>query len=249
MKTDNIERIERYLRGQMTEDEAAAFEQDVRQDAELRDEARATARMIKEMRRQRAEQAQEIVEDVQAAVNAPAAASEIPFDVDVPAAAARRSAAKVASANPFARFMKYAASIAVLLCLSLGGLHFYGTNKTSKLFAQNYQTLELTASRGNGQAAMELKELFDKIGTTDGKELGLTIYQLQQAYKQTRTSYDYGEYIYDIQWYMALGYLKKNELGKARQLLSQIIQENYSDNPYLPRAIALYEEIHNLYFL
>ena len=97
--------------------------------------------------------------------------------------------------------------------------------------------------------AAELKELFDKIGTTDGKELGLTIYQLQQTYKQTRTSYDYGEYIYDIQWYMALGYLKKNELGKARQQLSQIIQENYSNNPYLPRAIALYEEIHNLYFL
>jgi len=142
--------------------------------------------------------------------------------------------------------------IAVLIAVALGGLHYYGVNKTSKLFAQNYQpptNTDVVAKRGGGQAAQELKELFDKIGTQSGKDLSLVIYQLQQAYKQVETSYDYGLYMYDIEWYMALGYVKKNELGKARQLLEAVIERRVPDNPYLEQEIELYKEIQNLYFL
>ena len=49
MTQDNYNRLEKYLKEQMTPEESNAFLNDLRNDNELREEAQTTALMIKEM--------------------------------------------------------------------------------------------------------------------------------------------------------------------------------------------------------
>jgi len=243
---DNSERIERYLTGKMSQPEEQAFLEALRNDKALREEARTISLMIKEMRQQESKQTQQIINDVKA--------SALQQAMTKPRQETHEEAREVKAETPahrnvFSRLMRSAASIAVLLCLALGGLHYYGVSKTNRLFAQNYSAADLGTTRGGGETVQELITLFNKVGTESGKDLSMTIYQLQQAYAQTTTSYDYGMYAYDIEWYLALGYVKKNELGKARKLLLDAISRSTSDNPYLAREVALYNEIKNLHFL
>ena len=61
---DNSERIERYLREQMTPEENTAFLNDLQQDKELREEAQMMALLIKDMKEEQAKQDAEIAEAV-----------------------------------------------------------------------------------------------------------------------------------------------------------------------------------------
>ena len=53
---DNSERIERFLREQMTPEESEAFMNDLKKDKELREEAQMMALLIKEMKEEQAKE-------------------------------------------------------------------------------------------------------------------------------------------------------------------------------------------------
>ena len=64
MATDNTERIDKFLRDQMTPEEIDAFLRDMELDEELRKEAQLTALMIQDLQERQAERDSEIIEEV-----------------------------------------------------------------------------------------------------------------------------------------------------------------------------------------
>ena len=60
------ERIERFLRGQMTTEEEANFREDLKSDAELREHARAISALLKGLQEKGRQQDQEIIDEVTA---------------------------------------------------------------------------------------------------------------------------------------------------------------------------------------
>ena len=64
MATDNTERIDKFLRDQMTPEETDAFLRDMELDEELRKEAQLTALMIQDLQERQAERDSEIIEEV-----------------------------------------------------------------------------------------------------------------------------------------------------------------------------------------
>ena len=64
MATDNTERIDKFLRDQMTPEEIDAFLRDMELDEELRKEAQLTALMIQDLQERQVKRDSEIIEEV-----------------------------------------------------------------------------------------------------------------------------------------------------------------------------------------
>jgi len=216
-ENEKQELIEKFLQGKMTPEEEKIFKSQLSSDSELRKEAEATALLIKKMKEDNNLKDKEIMEEV-------------------------NGKKKLSHKRLYV-----IASIAASIILILGVTHFYGVNKTQRLFKENYTTFSIDATRGgNGQAEVELCELFGRVESE--KKMTEVIYRLEHIYNQVNTDYVYGMYANDIAWYLALAYLKDNRLIEARKLLLDIAKAN-EGNEYQQRAVNLYNEIENLYFL
>jgi len=231
---DNIDVIERYLKGKLSAEEENAFREQLKTDKEFRDEVLATSLMIKKMKKQNQEKEDAILEEVKA--EAPVAAST---------ASASRASRPV--------WIRWAASIAALFVIGFfSAKPVYFNYKSNQMISQNYAQWTPRAdatSRGEVQAGenvvAELRELFENVG--QGKDMKMTTYRLEKALKESETDYEYNQYTPDIVWYLALAYIQNNQFGKARTALAAIIE---SGDPYYSEAAQkLYKEIENMYFM
>jgi len=202
---DNSERIDKFLREQMTPEESEAFLNDLRTDKELRDETQAMAMLIKEMKEEQARQDAEIVEEV---------------------LANKRKAQII-------RMMKWIGSIAAMFILVLGGIHIYEVNRMNHLFNEYYSAYDMSSARGGDDEAIkaELTTLYNKVGAEEDLEPIITrlqtIYDRIQAGDEEYAGYRY--YESDIAWYLALAYVKDHNLEKARELLQPLAADGVSE--------------------
>ena len=239
---DNIDRIEKYLKGQLSPEEEQAFREELKTDKALRDEVLATALMIKNMKQQIQEKEKLILEEVKQ--------QEI---------ANKSNVASSPSSKFGRRWYYWASSIAAVLIVGLFAVKpIYFNYKSNQMISQNYvqwsPRVDGTgttkgATRGEVEAGedvvAELSELFDNVG--QGKDMKMTTYRLEKALKESETDYDYDEYAADIEWYLALAYIQNNQFGKARTALAAIIESE--DPDYSEQAEKLYKEIENMYFM
>lgn len=226
---DNIDKIERYLKGQLTAEEEKAFREQLKTDKAFRDEVLAATLMIKQMKQQNQEKEKLILEE----------------------------ARKEAAARRKRRWIyRISSAAAVLIIGFFAAKPVYFNYKSNQMISQNYaqwtpreEGASKGASRGEVQAGenvvAELSELFDNVGK--GKDMKMTIYRLEKALQESVTDYDYYQYSDDIVWYLALAYIQNNQFGKARTELLKIIESG--DPYYLERAEKLYKEIENMYFM
>lgn len=226
---DNIDNIEKYLKGQLTAEEEKAFREQLKNDKAFRDEVLATTLLIKQMKQQNQEKEHAILEESR----------------------------KLAIARARRRWIYRISSIAAVLIIGFFAVKpIYFNYKSDQMISQNYaqwspreEGTTKGASRGEVQAGenviAELTELFDNVGK--GKDMKMTTYRLEKALKESETDYEYYQYTADIVWYLALAYIQENQFGKARTALEVIIE---SEDPYyLERAEKLYKEIENMYFM
>lgn len=223
---DNINNIEKYLKGQLTAEEEKAFREQLKNDKAFRDEVLASTLLIKQMKQQNQEKEHAILEESR----------------------------KLAIARARRRWIYRISSIAAVLIIGFFAVKpIYFNYKSDQMISQNYAQWspreEGATSRGEVQAGenvvAELTELFDNVGK--GKDMKMTTYRLEKALKESETDYEYYQYTADIVWYLALAYIQENQFGKARTALEAIIE---SEDPYyLERAEKLYEEIENMYFM
>ena len=243
---NNIERIERYLTGQMSPEESDVFLADLKKDKQLREEAQMMALMVKEIKKNQAIQDSEVIDEVR-----------IGQEKMKASARARRI-----------RLFKWAASIAAVVLVVIGVTIFNKSYKTGgllasadsievaadsvetliaqatidKVFNKYYSPFQMTVSRGadDEKVLKELADLYNKVGTE--KELAPVIEELEKRYGFCHVSFDinpqdkealeYADYVYshqpyenDIAWYLALAYLKNNEPDKAKKLLKPLADD------------------------
>jgi len=223
---DNIDNIEKYLKGQLTAEEEKAFREQLKNDKAFRDEVLATTLLIKQMKQQNQEKEHAILEESR----------------------------KLAIARARRRWIYRISSIAAVLIIGFFAVKpIYFNYKSGQMISQNYAQWspreEGATSRGEVQAGdnvvAELTELFDNVGK--GKDMKNTTNRLEKALQKSATNYDYYQYSDDIIWYLALAYIQNNQFSEARTELNKIIQSG--DSYYLEKAKELYKEIENMYFM
>lgn len=199
MTQDNYNRIEKYLKEQMTPEENEAFLNDLRKDKNLRKEAQMMALMIKEMKEKQAKQDAEIIKET---------------------LASKKRAIIV-------NLARITISIAAMFILVFGAYQFWGKQpNTDAIFDKYYMAAETTTPRGAEDDAIkkELTTLFNKIGTE--KDISTIIDRLQTIYDNIQAENEvYDEYRYSkirIAKYLALAYIKVKIIDKAKELLKPL---------------------------
>ena len=201
---DNSERIERFLREQMSPEENDAFLNDLKNDKDLREEAQMMALMIKEMKEEQARQSKKLTEDVLAEE-------------------------KQAKKARIISMVRWPLSIAAMFILIFGATLLWNRQSdTDALFTEYYSsyTLQGESRGGDSEVEKELAMLFNQVGTE--KDISTVIDKLQKIYDSVDSEYEYSLYTDDIAWYLALAYLKVDKPEKSKELLKPLA-ENGND--------------------
>ena len=213
MAKDNSERIDKFLRGLMTPEENNAFMSDFNNDRVLREETQITALMIKELEESQAQKDAEIIEEVLAVKRARIITI------------ARRTL-----------------SIAAMIILIFGVTTLWNRQSdTDALFEQYYVSPEVSSPRGGDEDAVkqELTNLFIQVGTE--KDITPVINRLQTIHDNiVADNEEYDEYKYSqntIDWYLALAYIKNENLDKAKELLKPLADDGNKDATEIIKAI------------
>jgi len=214
---DNSERIERFLREQMSPEENDAFLNDLKNDKDLREEAQMMALMIKEMKAEQIKQSGKLTEDV----------------------LAEEKQAKTAR---IISMVRWPLSIAAMFILIFGATLLWNRQSDSEiLFNEYYQPYVVQGERGGDDDAIkeELANLYNKVGTED--DVTPIITRLLTIYDNILSNnVDYAEYIYyekDIVKYLALAYIKNNDLDKAKRLLKPYAEDGDDEAAEIIKAI------------
>ena len=223
---DNSERIERFLREQMSPEENEAFLNDLRTDKSLREEAQMMALLVKDMKEEQAKENTEITENV---------------------FATKKKAKNIS-------IVRWTLSVAAVFLLIFGATTLWNKqgmhSDTDVLFAQadalfvQYYSYDVTSPRGGGDETIntELAKLYSKVGTD--KDIFPVISRLQTIYDNVQSGnedyLDYGDYNREIAWYLALAYIKDHNLDKAKELLKPLAEEGITE------AIELLDKMKNL---
>ncbi len=191
---DHSERIDRFLRKQMTSEERNAFLDDLQKDKDLREEAQITAMLIQELNEERSKQEQEIAQEIRMAK----------------------------SSKKTKRIIYWVGSIAAMFILFFGSVRFYQIKQMDNLFNEYYSPYESQGmSRGgDDDVEKELANLFNQIETEE--DVAPTLQKLQSIYDKIDSEYEYSLYADDISWYLALGYIKVHDKEKASRILHAI---------------------------
>lgn len=201
---DNSERIERFLREQMSPEENDAFLNDLKNDKDLREEAQMMALMIKEMKEEQIKQSEKLTEDVLAEE-------------------------KQAKKARIISMVRWPLSIAAMFILIFGATLLWNRQSdTDALFTEYYSsyTLQGESRGGDSEVEKELAILFNQIGTEE--DISTVIDKLQKIYDSVDSEYEYSLYTDDIAWYLALAYLKVDKPEKSKELLKPLA-ENGND--------------------
>lgn len=193
--SQNEERINRYLFGQMSTEEEMAFENDVRKDILLKKQAEASARMVKAMAAVGGKRDKELI-----------------------------SGLKNTSANrkPFFRWVSIAASFALVLTV---GYQVYEYNRIGALgaeYAMAFPVSEIIRGEEDENVVQTLTELFDNVD--NGENLEFTISELSELWtlSQSDTYNEYTTYAPYIGWNLAIAHLRNNDKKEARTSLEQM---------------------------
>ena len=198
----------------MTPEENEAFLNDLRNDKDLREEARMMALLIKDMKEEQAKQDAEITEKVYA----------------------------FKKKNKPISIVRWTFSIAAMFILIFGATQLWNKqSETDSLFNTYYSPYDFSSARGGDDEAIktELAELYNKVGTE--KDISPIISRLQTIYDNIQSGNDdYADYNYyenNIAWYLALAYLKDHNLEKAITLLKPLADNGDEDAIKLLNAI------------
>lgn len=196
---DQDDRIERFIRDNMTPEEEAEFKDDLNYDSSLKERALATSLMAKSMKEKRQEEEKAFTEQLNSAVKASS------------------HRARIISLK---EFMAIAASL--LIYMGFGGyLRFteYGYQQRNSIVAENISMGGALTERGEGDKTMLNK--LDSIATSIKKDRDMTkvIAELQGLYDKRLKDVDCAQNSATIGWYLALAYIKDDQKDKAKDVL------------------------------
>lgn len=206
MEADNSERIERFLREEMTPEENEAFLSDLQTDSAQREQAQRMALMIEELREQQALHDAAIIEEV----------------------VAMRDAKRKAK---IVKMVKWGSAVAAMLIVVVG-LYLNNAIRSDgqdyiALAEKYYIEAPLPIVRsGETEADKELETLFRQVGEED--DVHAVAHRLQYIYDHLDEEYAYTANGNDVRiaWHLALAYLKDGIPDKAIPLLQAICKDD-----------------------
>jgi hypothetical protein len=193
------------MQGLMEADEEDAFQIELKNNEELRNQAIAQARLVKGMK-QVDEELKEMFQrtDEQTIRNI----------------ANRVTARK----NRSTRWLAIAASVVFIVFVGFKSYDFYDTTNLGKEYANAFPTSSIVRGELNTDVESELKALFDNVA--QNRDLDNTTSRLKTLWELSKQeSYnDYTDYSPYIGWNLAIGYLENYEKAKAKEILKEMKQ-------------------------
>lgn len=231
--------LSRYMKGQMSDDEEAAFKQLLKDNDTFRDKAIATARLVKAMQQVGSADDKETVKAIRNASLS---------DVEMISAKACDTSAGKPGRLTLRRFvLSFSAAASILLCL-FGTYRYYRYNRVNSIVSEYLTYFPASEySRGESDAVEEkLKGFYSDIETKSN--LDATVKELKTMWDRSRSeSYnDYTEYMPQIGWLLANAYLRKDDKSQASGVLDVLIDEYPAGSAMGDKARELKRKIEEL---
>lgn len=213
---NNEERINRYLQGEMTQEEEALFEEDLAKDDTLRRQAEAMARIVKGMETVGKEHDKEYIQKMKEATR---------------------------KRLPPVWWMSITAGLVILLTV---GYHFYDRSQTIGLgqqYAYVFPTETIIRGEEDTEVTNTLTVLFDN--AANDEDLDNTIERLTELWTLSKsdTYNDYTTYEPYIGWNLAIAYLRNNDKKEARKILEEMMSEYPEGTAMGDKIIELREKL------
>ena len=213
------ERIANYIQGKMTEDEAQAFLQELKANADLRVKAIAMARMVKGMQEVGTANDKELIDEFCEidAEEAKAIAKQAVRTKEV------NTTKTIPLRKTWTRVLAVAASFALLIWAGIGYHDYRKTTGIGEEYATAFASSQFIRGAGdNAEVEMKLAKLYENVAAK--KDLKNTIHELEYCWElATQDTYnDYTDYAPEIGWNLAIGHLKKNDKKNARKVLLKL---------------------------
>ena len=246
------DRIEAYLRGEMTEEEERRFLQELESNPLLKEKAVAIAHLIKGMKAVGAEQDQAIRQAFLASSehSAKHAAKKAIEDewrakhTNTEPVKAMTKEAPIVSRRTLVRWLSVAASLILIVWLGYGYFDYRHTTGLGDEYGN--QIDRGTVVRGAESATdaeKKLEALFADVKS--GENLESAIHELSLCWElSTMETYnDYTNNSADIGWHLAIAHLKDNDKKAARQVLDKLISISEDGSAMKEKAKELKEKI------
>lgn len=241
------ERIESFLRGNMSAEEEVAFKQELKENLELRNRAMEMTALIKGLQTSESKNQESLISSVEITGNRYAwgnfkrTSSDL---IDEKKQDVENSVKEKGTQR--SRFIWWACSAAAVCVI------FFSIFK-----AQRYRTLDETLSPYNAQydicdisrgdvdsvTVAHLYSLFNQIQTQ--RNVTNVIKELEPIYASLDADYTYHPYANDIAWNLALAYVKDDQIDKAIPVLEKLKEDN-PDTPIYLKADELLKKLKEL---
>lgn len=201
----NDERISRFMQGLMEADEEVAFQIELKNNEELRNQAIVQARLVKGMK-QVDEELKEMLRHIDEQT-------------------IRNIANQVTTRkNHSTRWLAIAASVVFVVFVGFKSYDYYDTTSLGKEYANAFPISTIIRGETNTDVDTELTMLFNNV--VEGKDLDNTTSRLKTLWELSKQeSYnDYTDYSPYIGWSLAIGYLENYEKAKAKEILKEMKQ-------------------------
>lgn len=215
------ERIDRYLQNKMTADEERQFMDDIQNDDALRERAATIAILAKNIRRVKAKEACELIEEIKNGEECkPSVDDDTPKKVLIPL------------------WQKTVGmAIAAGICLFLGNNYLLQSSVDNVIEGSG---IDVTQARGGDFDINLLTSLASKID--NGDDIPACITKLQpffdEAYKNEAQETSI------LGWYLAVAYVRDGQKDKAIDVLQKVLEQN----PGFTEAWQLHDQLSKTFF-
>ena len=203
------ERINRFLRGEMSSEEETTFMDELKSNDVLRNKAVVAARMAKAMKT--------VGEEEDSLVKEALLTSD-DHDIEMIVKNVTRKRSKLLTL----RIISVAASILILV---ISGWHYYDYRVITGLgneYEMQFESSSFVRGAGTGSVEKELNSLFTKVKSGDESDNTIKRLSLLWELSTMDTYNDYSDYAPQIGWNLAIAYLKDNDKDNAMAVLTKL---------------------------
>lgn len=203
------ERINSFLRGEMSSEEETTFMDELKSNDVLRNKAVVAARIAKAIKTV-GEEKDSLVKEALLTSN--------DHDIEMIVKNVTRKRSKLLTL----RIISVAASILILV---ISGWHYYDYRVTTGLgneYEMEIESSSFVRGAGTGSVNKELNSLFTKVKSGDESDNTIKRLSLLWELSTMDTYNDYSDYAPQIGWNLAIAYLKDNDKDNAITVLTKL---------------------------
>lgn len=190
------ERIEAFLRGEMTTEEEAAFKQEIRQNPELRSRAMAMTSLIKGLQDKNSAKEATILKE-------------------------STSKSRV---RPILLWACSVAAVFAIFFGIYKDHHYRMLDATVSPYYMEYDMSDISRGDIDSATVAHLYGLFTQI--QEDRSVSNIIKELEPIYNSLDDNFTYNAYANDIAWNLALAYVKDDQIDKAISILQKLKADN-----------------------